>query len=118
MAEERNQERHMRGKLPVILILCTALVLSLVAVVASNASAQDIPDPTSVQSDWVRLNMPTMEQWQAAPNPGFLIAGSRYCAITLGMGPSLGTADTSAVDGIDGWDRWFCIGYQNNNIYP
>ena len=103
----------MRGRLPVMLIMLVALALtlSLVASLAPNASAQ--PDPTTpgATDKWMRLNVPTAEQWQAASNPGFLVGSPRNCAITLD-GMQQTNPGAFSIDSSYGilLDRWFCFG--------
>jgi hypothetical protein len=64
----------MRGRLSIALMVFVALslVLSLVAAVAPNASAQDgtiIPGgPTGGLNKWIRHDLPTTQHWQMAPN--------------------------------------------------
>ena len=93
----------MRGRLPVILLAFVALslVLSLVAALAPGASAQDSIAPDGGQGNWVRHNVPTAQQWQAASNAGALIGEPRNCAITLeGFYPK----DYIGME----HGRWFC----------
>jgi hypothetical protein len=106
----------MRGRLPVILVIFVALALiSMAVAVASNASAEPGPATPSVTGNWVRFNIPALQDLQAVLDSNGLPLPARDCAITLEMG---GTTDTSVVDGIDGMrPRWFCVGYYHSNDF-
>ena len=105
----------MSGRLSTVVMVCiaVALMLTLVGVVAANASAQDGAIPDDGQGSWVRHNMPAVEDWQEDSNPNIGVLNPRYCAITLQMGPcetaviAVGTADTSMVEGM--LPRWLCF---------
>ena len=76
----------MKGRLSIMLVVLVALALtlSLVAAVATNASAQDSAAPDDGQGNWVRHNVPTVEDWQEISNlNGAPLPDPRNCAITL-----------------------------------
>ena len=94
-----------------IALVALALTLSLVAALAPNASAQDIPNPTGEQDSWVRLNVPAAQDLRAAPAGSGVSIPARNCAITL-SGPveTVTFTNPGSTNCIDIWDRWFCIG--------
>ena len=115
----------MRGRLSIMLMVLAALALtlSLVAAVASNASAQDSAIPNDGQGNWVRHSVPTTpDRLETADSDDVVlgVANPRYCAITLAYG---GTGQTSGesfssdiamfVNGYGPHPRWLC-----NNLCP
>lgn len=108
----------MRGRLPVLLmaLVALALTLSLVAAVASNASAQDAAAPAVEPSKWTRYNMPAMQDSQVAPNANLLIAEPKNCCITLEGEPvvtvTVLASSITVPNGVNGIarPRWFCTG--------
>ena len=102
----------MRGRLPVMLIalVALALTLSLVAALAPNASAQDIPNPTGEQDSWVRLNVPAAQDLRAAPAGSGVSIPARNCAITLRGPVETAVINPGSTNCIDVLDRWFCFG--------
>ena len=101
-----------------MVLVALALTLSLVAAVASNASADDSTIPDSGQGNWVRLKVPSAQDWQAAANPNQPSMDTRDCCITFGPGPvETGAAldpYTAAGCPIER-QRWFCLGGYNNH---
>jgi hypothetical protein len=104
----------MRGRLSIALmaLVALALVLSLVAAMAPDASAQDATIPAGEPSKWMRYNMPAMQDSQVTPNANSLIAEPKNCCITLEGGPVetvIVIAPSGKINGFgDLMPRWFC----------
>ena len=100
-------------------LVALALVLSLVAAIAPNASAQDDAVPASEPSKWGRYIMPDMQDLQATVNNGIVDGMPKNCCITVKPGyyaissPGVNPESASAVyDGYDGRvNRWCCREY-------
>ena len=74
----------MRGRLPVLLmaLVALALVLSLVATLAPDASAQDSGAAPDGAAKWMRYRMPAAQDIEAAITSGIVDGVPKNCCIT------------------------------------
>lgn len=99
-----------------MMVLATiAMVVSLVAALTPDASAQDSGTTPDGLSKWMRYNMPAAQGLEAAANANF-ISQQKTCCIMVSLGtiPSPdavigGTASTTVTTIDGGPSRWFCM---------
>ena len=102
----------MRGRLPVILmaLVALALVLSLVATLAPNASAQDSGTAPDGTAEWGRYRMPAAQDVEAAVTSGFAGGQPKNCCITVQFGCySVASTQSAATTSMPlERPRWYC----------
>jgi hypothetical protein len=102
----------MRGRLPVLLmaLVALALVLSLVATLAPDASAQDSGAAPDGAAKWMRYRMPSAQDIEAAVTSGVVDGVPKNCCITTQFAcftvASTQSATTAAMP-LES-PRWYC----------
>jgi len=106
----------MKGRFTVLLmsLVALALVLSLVAMLAPDAGAQDGVTAPDGPAKWMRHNVPAAQGSEAATNANF-ISQQKTCCITVLSGGTTVLTETNAASVMpaEGVSRWFCMGYRN-----
>jgi len=108
----------MKGRLPILLmsLLALALALSLVAMLAPDAGAQDGVTAPDGPAKWMRHNVPAAPDLEGACCPnGFNGFTPKTCCITVLSGGTTVLTETNAASVMpaEGVSRWFCMGYRN-----
>lgn len=106
----------MKGRFTVLLmsLVALALVLSLVAMLAPDAGAQDGVTAPDGPAKWMRHNVPAAQGSEAATNANF-ISQQKTCCITVLSGGTTVLTETNAASVMpaEGVSRWFCMDYRN-----
>jgi hypothetical protein len=112
----RDKERGIRGRLSITLmaLVALALVLSLVAVLAPYASAQDSGAATDGAAQWMRYRLPSGEQWDivTSVNPPPMVIPKDCCITVTPNHPNgavivnVSAAQNHCIER----PRWFCMG--------
>jgi len=106
----------MRRRLFSVLMVFVALslVLSLVAMLAPDAGAQDGGTAPDGPAKWMRYNIPAAQGSEAVTNANF-ISQQKTCCITVLSGGTTVLTETNAASVMpaEGVSRWFCMDYRN-----
>jgi len=109
-------------------LVALALVLSLVAALAPGASAQDSGAAPEGAARWMRYNIPSAQEMEAAVNANQLngINMPKNCCITVEHGCHMITTSVDNPEPVSATKtampyqerpRWFCM-ESNNGYYP
>jgi hypothetical protein len=101
-------------------LVALALVLSLVATLAPDASAQDSGAAPDGPAKWMRYRMPAAQDMESAADANFVDI-KRNCCITVQSDghPNGGTIDVSSAQQNHCLEspRWYCVNHYQNNFY-
>jgi hypothetical protein len=106
-----------------MMVLATiAMVVSLVAALTPDASAQDSGTAPVGPAKWMRHNIPAAPDLQAACCPNIIGVTLRNCCIRVSPGPIIpgpdaviGSESAAPSTTFSSFSRWFCIGFTNGN---
>jgi len=109
----------MKGRFTILLmsLLALALVLSLVAMLAPGAGAQDGGTAPDGPAKWMRHNVPAAQGSEAAAAANAYSISLKVCCICISPGPIptsdsvLGSETPTSSTPYSSPSRWFCTDY-------